>query len=363
MQIRRQHRLEAQKSEIVKIFAQLSAIPWSSIWGLALAVGGIFLLIYFASIGFLPDLELKDLMGTIAAVALVGIFFVAIVGGSLMLPTVYLNVESNSAKFTAFFQAGLGLLLPFFIILNASFESRYRNECWWAIGITTIVLLFLISYRSVKRFSLNDLFLTSISVGLWAFWVLAIPMLLCLSILQQSNQEDWLVICMLFLFPAMFALFSIAVASSPAHRRGLALLFCVIFAIVFLSHLSRRPALVPQAAITMLGLSVDREHVTIILTENGCNSVNLALKNDGKPCALDATAKLGALPDARIISRIGSQIVTHWRPLKLPVTARTDAQLFAALKDGKNEIWQRIVLRKADAISWAYDYNKPPKEH
>ncbi len=340
-------------------FAQLDAIPWISIWNLALAVGGFLLLGYFASIEFLPDLELKDLAGTIAAVAVVGIFIVVLIGGSLLIPALYLEVEEKSKRKSALYIAGVGIALPFFAIVNLAAEHFYRVEGWVILGCITTGLSWLITFSQANKFTVRGFFRTFVYVGMWAFWVVAVPMVYCFAVLQQGNRPDWVMAVMLFGVPAFFALLSLMLSSLPKNQRLVAFVVFSVVAVFLFSFVLNRPALVPQAVFKMLGLSVDREHVTLVLSENGCNAMNLTLKENGKPCEFDSIAKLGALTDARIVSRVGSQVVIHWRVLKLPITARTDAQLQAALKDGKNEIWQRVVLKKVDVISWAHERANP----
>lgn len=356
-QRREQRRFGSTKpSRFKRVSSELNAMPWASLLSLTLAVGGIFLLVFFVSLGFLPDLDFKDLTGIILAVALVGVCTVLVIGGGFVLPTLYLDLQDQRKRLTALLQAILGVVWAFLLVLKAIFASHYPD---WAYAITAFVAIaapYLISRCVDKHTTWANLGKTYVLVGLWFVWALAIPLLYFLAMSQQVKREDWEFALRLLSFPLLFAVLSLVAASLPEHQRGLGRLGAVFLAVVIFSYLSNRPAIIPEAVIRLLGLSLDRDHVTVILTETACNSINLSFRAYGKPCEFDLPSKLGVVTDSQIKSRIGAQIVAHWRPLKLPVTARTDAQLYAALKDGENAIWQRIVLNKSEVISWSYTH-------
>lgn len=345
----------SEKTQLTELFDQIKAIPWTSIWSLALAIGGLFLIVYFCSIGFLPDLDLKAIAGTVVGVAVVGLFVVAVLGMGLLLPTLVLNPVDTTKKGYQFSQAVVGIVCAFAVLLNASYDHDYKMRAWFAIVIASILLCAWLTYHPSKKLTLAEFIVMGAKEVLWGSWALMIPMLYYVSLAHQRDSGSWVEWLLLLAFPAMFALLSIVIASLPEQQRGSARLIASVVAVFFLGLLSNRPALVSQATIAALGLSVERQPVTLVLSETGCNSVNLLL--DGKPCSLDVVSKLGSLSNVKIISRIGAQVVVHWKPASKPV-AKTSVTASTTTSDN----WLRAILRKEDVISWAYDYQMQKKE-
>jgi hypothetical protein len=352
-QLQKQRRTAfAKKStQIFEGFEQFKAIPWTALWSLSLAIGGLFLVSYFASIEYLPDLKIEDLTVTIAAVAVVGMFLVVVVGLGLTLPILFLTPDGTLRKQYVSLQATLGVATAFAVFLNAAFDSGNREELWFAILAISALLSIWLAYRFSVQGRVSESVMAVISVALWAVWALIMPMFYYASIAHQTGDNDLMVWLKLFLFPVVFAFISIVLASLPDSHRGRFRLATAAGAMVLLSLFTSRPAFVPQTAVAVLGLSVDRKSVTLVLTESGCNAANLLL--DKKPCAFDAATKLGSLLNVRIVSRIGTQFVIHWQPLALP-GINPPAPVSAV----SNGIWRRAILKKDDVVSWAYDFGK-----
>lgn len=111
---------------LIPLANALGRIPWVTLWNVSLAVGGIFLISYFASIGFLPDFDLKTLTATIAGVALVGMFLVFLIGFGLISPSFFLNPEKvRKRKIYALLEATLGTASAFAFVMAFDVSFHY----------------------------------------------------------------------------------------------------------------------------------------------------------------------------------------------------------------------------------------------
>ncbi|GBG02323.1 hypothetical protein AZSI13_16500 [Azospira sp. I13] len=335
-----------KRNQLVELFEQLNAIPWASFWSLSLSVGGLLLLSYFLSIEYLPDLDVSAISVTVAGVAAVGTFLVLMIGFGLTLPMLYVDAtDDKKKKMYLLAQATVGIVLGFGVIANLSYD--FGKEIWaWPVLLLLFVVL---SAITTERFTWFNWLKNVGKEALWGFWAITVPMLYY-ELLTSKGDKDWEDILNLLLFTFAFAVISIMVAYAPAKRRAVARFIAVIGAVLLLSVAVQRPTLVSQASVAVLGLS-QRNPVTLILSESGCNSANLLLVE--KPCAFDRGAKLGSLDGVRVVSRIGSQFVVHWQPKD---ASNIDSNGHGINDD--NQVWRRVILKKDDVVSWAYDFGK-----
>ena len=334
---------------MAETFEQLKAIPWAALWSLALATGGLFLVSYFASIKHLPDLKIEDLTGTILAVAVVGMFVVIFIGYGLILPILFLKPGRSFGYVLS--KAAMGTATAIAIFLNLALDLPCKGLVWAAIPMVSIAACIWHAHYFSKQSWFSETAITVFHVGSWALWALMVPMLYYGSIASQNEDSDLTTWLMLFLAPALFAVVSVILSSLPDSQRKGFQLAAAVGSVVLLSVIANSPAFIPQTVIALLGLSVDRKPVTLVLTESGCNAANLLL--DGKPCTFDSGTKLGSLLDVRIVSRVGAQVVVHWQH---------GMNLTATVCAATNNNWRRTILKKDDVVSWAYDYGKHVKD-
>lgn len=333
-----------KQSQLAEFFEQLNAIPWVSFWSLSLTIGGLLLLSYFSSIEYLPDLDVSAISLTIVGIAAIGTFIVLILGFGLILPTLYVDAsDDKKQKFYLVVQAIAGISLGVSVI--SFFSYSFEKKIWaWSI------LLFLFSVVSAftkKRPVLLNFFKNLGREVLWGTWAITGP-LLYYKILAPGGEKDWMETLSPYLFTFVFAMVSILLAYVSAKSRAVARFIAAICAVFGLSMAVQRPALVSQASVAALGLS-QRNPVTLVLTESGCNSANLLLVE--KPCVFDRETKLGTFEGVRIISRIGSQFVVHWHHQE---ASSTDSNRHRLNDD--DQVWHRVILKKSDVVSWAYDF-------
>jgi hypothetical protein len=350
----------SDKNQLAELLDQVKEIPWMSLWNLALVVGGLLLITYFASIGFLPDLDLKAIAGTVAGVAIIGLFVVVLLGMGLILPTLFLSATDDRNKWLQIAEPLLGICLAYLVLLSFTPVEMWQLLLGW--GVFGLLLLGIFLYKiyyfpnTVNRI---NVFLLFGAVGLWGIWALAFPMLDYSFLANHSEQNEWLEYLHMFLFPLLFAVISLVVAKLPKHQRAGGRFGASIAAVVLMGVASNRPVFIPQAAVAALGLSVQHSSVTLVLSETGCSTANLML--EGKSCIHDQATKLGYLSGAKIISRIGAQVVIDWKPANTSGTTATPTLTTASIATDvvRKEIWRRAVFRKEDVISWAYDVPKP----
>jgi hypothetical protein len=136
-----------------------------------------------------------------------------------------------------------------------------------------------------------------------------------------------------------------------------------------------------------------------VLTEAGCNTVNLMLREDA--CIHDDKNQLGRLNEVNVVSRIGNEVVLHLEPEKTiknivldnsvaksgamnekksetsgcaethePMQlannttnkAKNEEADKLAKKRESNETWRRIILKKEHVVSIGYCFGKLKKQ-
>lgn len=342
-----------RRGQFAESLELLKSIPWVSLWSLSLVVGGLLLLGYFSSIEYLPDIDLQSISMTVVGVAVVGLYVVFVIGLGLILPTLFLDGSVGTdkrARLHLVLQAAIGILAAFLILINVFYEYPYKQFGWFATFVLFIAACGLLVLNSGEKTKFSYFMQIIMKGSGWGCWALMIPMLFY-RVIIGSNDPEWVTIIGLLAFPILFGSLSIIVAMMPPQKRVAAQFAAGVIAVFLLGSIAQRPALVSQITVAMLGLSI-KDRVTLVLTEMGCNSVNMLL--DGRPCMFDIDKKLGNLSDVRLVSRIGSQFVIHWRPTN--TTAVLSGEFNANADDDRN--WRRAILKKEDVISWAYDFNK-----
>jgi hypothetical protein len=330
---------------------QVKDIPWASIWSLVLAIGGLILVLFFSSIGFLPDLDIEALAGVIASIAIVGLYFLIMLGTGFILPTLFIKLDAPAHKAihkaTVLLEAFLGIAIGGGLVLNAAYPTHCSAIYGILIGVLPILLCYGIAFWKVRPEYISRGSKSVAKVFAWGFWSLMIPMFSYVQ-LTERKETEWIDIVIFLLFPVAFAVVSILIACQPVKKQLILRPIAAIVSVIALSFFVSRPALVSHAAVAILGLSVDQKDVAVVLSEAGCNAANAMLGQQA--CVVDKDAKLGALHKARIVSRIGSQMVVRWQPV--PAKAAGDAV---------EQAWRRAIFKKEDVIGWAYDEAVPKK--
>ncbi len=378
----------------------LKEIPWTSIWNIILATGGLMLLMFFLSIGFLPDLDLKSVTTLLAAVAVVGLFLACYLGYALWLPSfMYGALSSSEARILTtkriLLESVSGALSTIFmaIILDGYGGADLQTTALRIIGCLVALLLVVYLLWSWSRQHLvaastkgvisndiqNNVEINSNPIAFMG-WYLAFSKRYLLNALKPIEHQlqvlklmassfarilGWfawtLLPTVLFIrmmkggtgyFGGLFDLFLLLLALIVPVIAGLAIReelgqkvfvgFCAGAMIVCGAYLNR-PFFISEIVMEFFGLS-SRENVVVVLDEQACAAVNIQLGQ--RPCELDAASKLGKLAQSRLVSRVGLQTVLEIAQKPSPVA------------EGKIT-WNRVVVKSAGVISWSYGKPEP----
>jgi hypothetical protein len=373
----------------------LKAVPWASIWNVVLAIGGLILLMFFLSIGFLPDLDLKGVTTLVAAVAVVGLLLVAYLGYVLWFPSFMYGALTSMEvrKLTTkriLLESVSGTLITMFIVLILNGNDGFNlgttllrtSGCFLALMLVVYLiwswsrqhLIDEIAVISVSKdfqgdpeikFSANPL------AAIKQFVLgklrpvekqLSVVKLMASSLARILGWFAWTIIpTLLFIGMAkpktgylggLFDLFLLLLVLIVPVVAGLAIReqigqkviagFCLGVMFLFGIYLNR-PFFISEIVMEFFGLT-SRESVVMALDEQGCAAVNAQVKHT--PCKFEAVSKLGKLNDARLVSRVGLQTVLEFAPESRPLL-------------GDKAIRTRVILKSTSLISWSYSNRDP----
>jgi hypothetical protein len=227
---------------------------------------------------------------------------------------------------------------------------------------------------------LKKLAASFVKVLAWSFWAFIIP-IFSYVILSDSDEITVIQIFILFCMPICFAIISIMISTQEEKKIWLSILIlapvCIIILGMFVDSSNNSTSHIFRAPLNALGLTITNKNVDFVVTENACNAANTVLSPAA--CNWDASKKQGHICNAKLTSRIGSQVLLHWpMPLPKPLPLFTpfpadqnDAKKYVTqdfvcpnvyekatdktgIKDTR--IWKRLVLNKQDVIAWGYPH-------
>jgi hypothetical protein len=332
----------------------LKEIPTLAIWNIVLAIGGTILVMFFGSIGFIPDFDIQSLLGTIAAIAGVTVFVILYLGYCLLLPAWSFSIPKIRSPLAAKFYGSelvLGVSVSYIAMLGLVIAfGEYKLEIAVALVFAVLIaivfaVLILKTRKDIGVQKLTEVMeasLRRISWRLmWWFWW-AFFFILFLMLMETGEKPIMQSILFMFLLPVVFGMFSIGINALPLKQKCWLTLFGSVFGIVFLGLAINNTTVLPRAAVYWLGLSSGEKEVTLVLSESGCNAVNASTEESY--CELDTDTKQGVIEGARIESRIGLQFVIHVKSI-----------------DSKEKD-HRIIIPKEHVIAWSYENKLPPEK-
>jgi hypothetical protein len=113
-----------------------------TVWSVFLFVGGGFFLVYFASIGFMPEIDVKTSIALLAVAALTGGFLIIVLGFYLLAPGwwwVKMKPDLEPLKSPGWFALPIGGVLLSFT-LSVFLLEPLIPKLWWAIPLLVIVM-------------------------------------------------------------------------------------------------------------------------------------------------------------------------------------------------------------------------------
>lgn len=315
--------------------AELMSLAWKGL----LFCGGIFLLIFFMQVGFLPDFKLTDLTAMLAAVSLIGLLILFIFAGSFVMPVLLAGssfVHLKSAKFVLRMSAIAGALPVWAISLSALLGGKLSTwiGCATTLSLELIVAAYFIhrptSDKSgnakatrrdrniqasntadsggARRLS-NEPFLHMLLIGLAFFFGQFIATYYFVLTYRSSNSTDQVV--MLFTWPVVCFFVNIALlenldVDNEKQRwmklgvsAGVLLLLFLLFtsaSSMMTGGIARRLALgnIPGTVVT--------------LSKKGCEIAE-ASSQGSMQCRYAKADAPGVICPVTIISRVGSEFV------------------------------------------------------
>lgn len=355
---------------------RLKEHPFKAVSLTVLTIGGLSLLMFFAHLGVMPDLDFAGASATMAAVAMIGLLVTVALGGSTLAPglTTRNLITSQPYMFQSRWMIAV-FAIPAIAAFLAFATLDARDKNWSAAALSCLAMWVLV---------LMALLLLASTVALWRLGAFKPPaessstkLMRAIEIMMGllGGGFIWLLMPLLALlsfaalwpegrapsdfgsYLATWGLFCVAMnvvlAYLPKEHELGGIAFIGLGSVFLLLALTQNWPGIPVAAVRALGLG--EVPVALVLTEQGCHTLNKASRGQ-VVCQLDAETKVGWACPVVLKSRIGSPFVVEvtsfdtdgkW-PAQLPITRGAMEQPPAqhALR------YQRIQLTKTDVLSW-----------
>lgn len=332
-----------------------------------LTYGGLLLLVYFARISFLPDVNLDALASVLYAVALVGLLLAGYTAGTLVLPGLFLGVarDGNPAVKDSHVVAVAAAVAVAWSLLVASILYGWNG--WLLIAAAGLLVLCVVwkwertRQAEQRREGLAMAFWTSAALS-WVLWAgpvcaaLVLMPLTFLSILGLNGDlqfsDDRSV-----LFALSAAALSIAGAAAllgktESHRRLPLALVLAPFLLFSTSLLTKSFSSISVISVNKLGLG-EQHFVRAVVSGKTCKVVNQTLgQNVCDPQAEDDAPT--AICPVVLRSRIGSQVLLEFASLAAQSNKGGDGIRLVWKTPGKDEpSFARVVLPKEQLLTWS----------
>jgi len=332
----------------------------------ALSVGGVLLLMFFAHLGELPEIDLASSTSILAAVALIGLLVGVVFGGSMgVAGWLYLNAGPEldwlRTPFNLRLAAIPGLLMVLWIIAQSIFGLDYLptlNGFFLCSG-----LCLLIGYaRAEHLLAVGELPLKSRDG--WPFheaalafaayslmWKLSLLVgLLCLAAMFPSRTKDFEAVLAIVAWACISAGLSIALAQS--NQRGQLRKFLILAAtgLIVMVLLTQNYTGLAVASVRAIGLG--DVLVKLVLTERGCQIINGAALVP--VCQFNKDEKIGVVCPAILKSKIGTPFMVGLAPFsERGAWPAIDAPAPIPIPKAEVLSWPRIQALKAQPIDHA----------
>jgi hypothetical protein len=324
--------LKAAAEEYVK--SHLVILAWNAF----LLFGGLIFLLYFVSVRYLPDLNLKDSAFLLAVAAVTGFFFVGVMSTGLIFPGVIWSSLVESRSFRALWpgdqtkrmrRAALFLGAPL-MTLGAVFSLslHVREKDWYLFTLGSIPAIFLFGLllaaplfyvrrrkliRRAWRLGVAESSRKSLLISLrqsfnyWLLYFLSclfffVPFVILYLVARRVAFENlWQRVVMLALLLAFVVLFNVLAAVVPKGRNqifwrallGIVALFLLLIVCAAFSSIS-------ATVMRLYGLG-NIPDVSIIVNKDGCTTFRqIGLT---PVCEINDTCRFDGLD---IVSRLGN---------------------------------------------------------
>ena len=344
-----------QSSSTTGLVTYLQANPLQSAFAVTCTFGGILLLLFFAQLHAMPELDLAGASALLLAVAAVGLVFTFL--PALCAIGAGLSIQAYGPEAAPLREGCFAWLLPVQVIISLAGSGIvwgiYPSEvlvsslvlvlmvvaaafyAWWLPGCLVPDLRTRVAYFFAYAW-LSMVYLISVGLAFVLFWALSS---------QVANSQDrvlrllgWM-ICCIFL--------NQLIAQLKYFKLGIDFAAICLSALILFS-ISNSVMELPKAVVRSLGLG--DMPVALVVTEGGCQHLNQA--SGIKVCEVRANEKSALVCPVLLRSRIGSPYFVGFSPFSPQGAwpANTLPTRTAAVAIPKTEVlsWSLIDTKRAE---------------
>jgi MFS family permease len=318
-----------------------------------LGIGGVLILIFFAQLKIMPDIDLASSTAVLAAVALVGLLVFGFVSFTAVIPGVGTRHIAEEAEITLDKFTVISMFVPALTLIGLIIIQAYELSSWLAsweanhlLGFTASLAL-LLSAVAIRRTKLTasstpayrpgkvELPKALKALGLWfamMLWILGIffTFYLYLMFAQHSGRGELETLFYALLWIAFATMTNVALAMFKSSESLRATLIIAPLSCYLLLIFSGNFSVISVTAIKALGFG-EVGPTRIVLSASACKALNQSVGGKAK-CQIKPDQGSGYICPVNIKSRIGSQVLIDL---------------------GKSDKTGLIVVNKADILVWS----------
>jgi hypothetical protein len=323
-----------------------------------LTVGGILLLMFFAHLGELPDLDLATSTSILAAVALIGLLVSALFGGSAGNLNTTRDLEWLRTPVSLRVVAIPGATLVLLFLLQVVVGSEWLPAA--NAGALCSGLCLIAGYARVEHLAATDgmkeeyksgkkLHFAALTFAVHSFlWTLSLIIgLVCLTVMFPHGTTDSEVLLSIVAWGCFSIGLSIALAQSKPDKQLKNILAVTLAGLLILVTLTKNYTGLAVASVRALGLG--DVPVKLVLTERGCQIINAAASR--VVCQFNEREKVGVVCPAVLRSKIGTPFIVGLSPFT-ESGGWPDLDASSSIPISRSEVlsWPRIKTRKKPQI-------------
>jgi hypothetical protein len=238
-------------------------LPIGNFWLILLAFGGIILLTFFASINYLPELEISDLTVLAAASSIMAILYFLALGSIYLAPTFIFAPSSIEVRRQQFARLTVAFLLvsPFYLLLTpGGYTEKILVYCLLCSGLVGL------SKLAIKENLIQFFRKSFTNYWEWCFWLIWIfPVAFFTSLLKFDEISNapawvrWLWLLLPIVIPFLSALLSFVTAQEKGLKKFGFFIFFSFALILILNSFANKISLIPDAVMTSLNINTGKK--------------------------------------------------------------------------------------------------------
>lgn len=336
-----------------------------------LLTGGLLLLVYFARIGYLPDVNLEAVASVLYAVALLGLVIAGYAALTLVMPGLLLGTSRDGNRAIAdkhVWGAAAASAIIWASIIVVLFRSR--SSSFWVVATGAVAICALAATGFLARKGkLSQEQPLKVLKPLW--WVVVLTvycaflMLVPMTFISMlglhgdlARADDWTAIFTLIATASGIAFTAGLLGTLEARKRWRAAMLLAPLMLLLFSLLTGSFSAISVIVVARLGLG-ETPFVRAVVSSKTCHQVNQVLGQKVCLPAADDDAPVAICP-AVLRSRIGSQVLLEFASLAIG-TPKEDGKKARLVwtsptawegLDTKEVLFRRVVLDKEQLLTW-----------